>query len=147
MTRARSYIVYAFVSALLFTTVACHKTTSDEEAVRAAVLAHLQQRATVNLSAMDTSFQQITIDRDRAQAQVLFKAKQEGATMLMNYALERRDGHWTVLGSQPAGGQIAHPPVDGTHGNGPAGGAASGGSDLPHLQIPPEPAKQSSKPR
>jgi len=145
MIRARHCLVFAFLASLMLAASSCHKTSSDEEAIRAAILQHLQKASTVNLSAMDTSFGQITVDRDRAQAQVIFKAKGEGATMQMTYSLERRDGQWTVLNSHPAGGQIAHPPVDATHSNGP-GSAPGSGSDFPHLQMPPEPAQKPSKP-
>ena len=95
---------------------ACRKVTSDEDAIRAAILQHLRKNSGLNLAAMDTQFQQITHDGDHAQAQVLFRTKQEGATMQMTYQLERRSGEWTVLNSRPAGGQISHPPMDSTHG-------------------------------
>ena len=147
MFRISNYVPFALAAALLLFAASCRKPSSDEEAIRAAILQHLQKASTINLSAMDTSFGQITVARDRAQAQVMFKAKGEGATMQMTYALERRDGQWTVLGSHPTGGQMAHPPIDATHGNGPAPGGAPGpGSDLPHLQVPTAPAQNPSKP-
>ena len=145
MTRTLRCAISPLAAALLLAAAACHKPSSDEEAVRAAILQHLQKASTINLSAMDTSFGQITIDRDHAQAQVIFKAKTDAATMQMTYALERRDGQWTVLGSRPVGGQMAHPAIDATHGNGSAAAPGSG-SEMPHLQVPPEPTQKPSKP-
>ncbi len=133
--------VWAIAAALLIFGVACRKASSDEEAIRASILQHLQKSGNLNLSAMDTEFGQITVNGDHAQAQVLFRAKQEGATMQMNYSLERQNGEWTVLSSQPAGGQIAHPPV---------GGSANPGAEatpgMPHLHVPSDNAPKPAKP-
>lgn len=132
-------LVLLLAAAVLLFGAACRKASSDDEAIRAAILQHLQTRSGLNLSAMDTQFQQITVKGDHAQAQVLFRAKQEGASMQMNYSLERRGGEWTVLGSQPAGGQMAHPPVNGSQGteNAPA---------VPHLHVPSDTAPKPAKP-
>jgi hypothetical protein len=92
----------------------CHKATSDEEAVRASILQHLRQNSSINLAAMETTVQKVTVNGDHAEAQVLFRTKQEGATMQMTYALERTAGEWKVLKGQPAGG-VSHPPMDGQH--------------------------------
>ena len=128
---------------LMLFAAGCHKAGSDDEAIRVAVRQHLEKSGTLNLTAMDIEFQQITVDRDHAQAQVLFRAKQEGSTMQMAYALERRDGTWTVLKSNPAGGQIAHPPTDGSQ----AAPAGTPGNDLPHLHPPTDTSSAPSKPR
>jgi hypothetical protein len=133
--------VWLLAAALLFFGVSCRKPSSDEEAIRASILQHLQKSSNLNLSAMDTEFGQITVNGDHAQAQVIFRAKQEGATMQMNYSLQRQNGEWTVLSSQPAGGQIAHPPV---------GGPPSSGTEatpaMPHLQFPSDTAPKPAKP-
>lgn len=133
--------VWLLAAALFLFGTACRKASSDEEAIRASILQHLQKTSGLNLAAMDTEFQKITVDGDHAQAQVLFRAKQEGATMQMNYSLERRNGEWIVLGSQPAGGQISHPPVDGSHGTGTDATPA-----VPHLRIPSDTARKPAKP-
>ncbi len=129
------------VAALVLAAPACHKASSDDEAIRTAIRQHLEKSGGLNLAGMDVEFQQITVNGDNAQAQVLFRAKQEGSTMQMTYALERQNGAWAVLKSVPAGGQIAHPPIDGSH---EAPGDASG-NELPHLHPPtagtPQPAK------
>jgi len=136
------------VAALLLFAAACHKTGSDEEAIRTAIRQHLEKSGTLNLAAMDTEYQQITVTGDHAQAQVLFKTKQEGASMQMTYALERHNGEWTVLKSNPSGGGMAHPPMDGSHSvPGAAGNADSPGAQLPHFQPPAGSESKPAKPR
>jgi len=93
---------------------ACHRAGSDEEAIRTSILQHLRESTTINLSNMDTTVQKVTVNGDHAEAQVLFRTKQEGQTMTMTYALERSGGEWKVLRGQPAGG-VSHPPMDGQH--------------------------------
>jgi len=124
---------------LLLFAAACRKASSDDEAIRASILQHLRQAGNLNLDAMDTQFQQITVDGDHAQAQVLFRTKQEGATMQMTYALERRAGQWTVLNSRPVGGQ--HPPVDSSHGSG-----ADANPPMPRFHVPADTAPKPAKP-
>lgn len=95
---------------------ACNKSAaSDEDSIRATILQHLRENSSINLAAMETTIQQVSVNGDQAQAQVLFRTKQEGATMQMTYALERSAGAWKVLKGQPAGGQVSHPPMDGQH--------------------------------
>jgi len=142
MTRIGKHALWALAAALVLATAACHRPSSDEEAIRASILQHLQKSNNLNLSAIDTDFGKITVNGDHAEAQVIFRAKQEGSTMQMNYSLERRGGEWTVLSSQPAGGQIAHPPVGGSQSPG-----SEGAPTLPHLQIPSDTAPKPAKPR
>jgi len=133
---------------LLLVAGTCKKAASDDEAIRAAIQQHLQKNSGLNLAAMDTEFQNISVDGDHARAQVLFRTKQEGATMQMTYALERQGGQWTVLKSNPSGGQVSHPPVDGSHAA-PGGGGApgdAGGGELPRFHTPSDSAPKPSKP-
>ena len=90
----------------------CKKQAGDQDAVRASIEKHLSGRSDLNMAAMDHEVKQVSIDRDQATAQVEFRLKQGGAAMQLEYTLQRRNGEWTVLGSQPAGGQNAHPAMD-----------------------------------
>jgi hypothetical protein len=130
--------VTRLLAVLLLCAAGCQKAASDDEAIRASILQHLKENGTINLAAMDTNFQKISVEGDHARAQVEFRTKQEGATMQMTYALERRGGQWTVLKSQPAGGQISHPPTDGQQ------PGSSAGTDVPRFHVPagaaPKPA-------
>jgi hypothetical protein len=99
----------------LFGGSGCKKAVGDQEAVRQTVWKHLTGNSSLNLAAMDTSFEQIQVNGEKAEADVLFRLKQGGATMQIAYFLERHAGDWVVLRSQPVGGEIAHPPMDKTH--------------------------------
>jgi hypothetical protein len=112
--------VLATAALLLAGPGACKKSLSDQDAIRASVAQHLRSNGNLNMAAMDMDFRQVLIHGDSAQAQVEFRLKQGGATMEVAYNLKRQDGAWTVLKSQPAGGQFEHPPMDphgGVHSN------------------------------
>jgi hypothetical protein len=89
--------------------------TSDEDAIRAAIERHLRENSGINLAAMDTTFDSISIQGDKAQANVTFRLKQGGTSMTMTYMLSRQANGWLVLHSQPGGGQFPHPPLDKNH--------------------------------
>ncbi len=97
--------------ALLFAS-ACKKQQSDKDAIRAGITQHLTGVGTLNLSAMDMDIRIVSINGNEAHAEVEFRPKTgapPGAGMLVGYRLEKRDGAWVVLKSQPAGGIIEHP--------------------------------------
>jgi hypothetical protein len=90
----------------------CKSQQSDADAIRSGINAHLAGLKTLNISAMDMNVQSVSIQGTQAQAQVEFRPKTggpQGAGMQVSYALEKKDGQWTVLNSQPAGGTIEHP--------------------------------------
>jgi hypothetical protein len=89
--------------------------TSDEDAIRAAIEQHLHENSGINLAAMDTTYDSISIRGDKAQANVTFRLKQGGTSMTMTYMLSRQANGWLVLHSQPGGGQFPHPPLDKNH--------------------------------
>ena len=92
--------------------VACKKQLSDNDAIRAGILHHLQVVGTLNISAMDMDLRIVSINGNKAHAEVEFRPKTggpPGAGMVVAYNLERRDDGWVVLQTQPAGGTINHP--------------------------------------
>jgi len=103
---------------------------SDQDAIRASIERHLTTLGSINVSAMDRDYKQISVTGDQAQADVEFKVKQGGATMEMTYLLERHAGDWVVLKSHPAGGQFEHPPMDKTHSGAPADAVHTGMPDI-----------------
>jgi hypothetical protein len=105
------------VGAFLIATGGCHKAQGDQEVIRQSVERHLHDNQSLNMSAMDMSFQQVRVEGDKAEADVQFLLKQGGVTMQMAYFLERHAGDWIVVKSQPVGGQFSHPPMDQTHSN------------------------------
>lgn len=86
---------------------------SPEESIRVAIQAHLAHKGTLNLQAFDTDVKQVTIQGDHAQAEVEFRVKGGPGSMQLTYALEKRDGMWSVIESDPVGSNFSHPALDG----------------------------------
>lgn len=97
------------------------------DAIRTVIQARIAHNGDLNLQSFDTEVKQITIDGPHAQAQVEFRAKNGPGAMQLTYALEKRDGAWFVVESNPGGGTFAHPALDGsqTPSENSAGGADS----------------------
>jgi hypothetical protein len=106
--------------------------TSDNDAIKAAIQRHLSTNSGINMSAMDMSVDRISVNGDQAQADVTFRLKQGGTSMLMTYSLQRHAGDWIVVSSQPSGGQFAHPPMDKVH-SGVATNPGAGTPAMPDL--------------
>ena len=90
----------------------CKKQPSDEDAIRAGIMQHLTGVGTLNMSAMEMDIRSVSINGNQVHAQVSFRPKTgapAGAGMQVDYNLEKRDGAWIVLKTQPAGGMIQHP--------------------------------------
>ncbi len=95
-----------FLSALILVlaSVACSRNTSqapaaagdDRPAIEAALTKYLNERGTINISAMDVKIEDLKIAGDRADAQVLFRTKQGEGEMRMAYVLTRQNNIWTV---------------------------------------------------
>jgi hypothetical protein len=97
---------------------------SPDAEIRAAILARLASQGTLNLQSFDTDVKQVTIQGDRAQAQVEFRVKGGPGAMSMTYQLQRRDAVWTVLDANPVDGD-SHPALSG---NPPSAAPPVGGS-------------------
>ena len=90
----------------------CKKQASDNDAIRAGIQQHLASVGTLNLGAMDMDIRSVTVNGNQAHAEVEFRPKTGGAPgagMQVAYNLEKRDGAWVVLKTQPLGGMIQHP--------------------------------------
>jgi hypothetical protein len=99
---------------------------SPENEIRIAIEAHLAHKGTLNLQAFDTVVKQVTMQGDRAQAQVEFHVKNGPGMMQLTYALQRTGGNWAVVESNPVGADFSHPSLDPSQ-SPPAG--APNGSD------------------
>jgi hypothetical protein len=105
-------VLAAALSAALLFSAACKKQQNDNDAIRAGVIQHLISLKGLNVSAMEITVSQVTINGNQAQAVVDFRPKTgapSGAGMQISYNLEKRDANWVVLKSLPLGGEIAHP--------------------------------------
>jgi hypothetical protein len=102
---------------------------SPNDAIRAAIQAHLAHNGNLNLKSFDTDVKQVTIARDRAQAQVEFHVKNGPGTMQLTYSLAKRDGAWSVVESTPGGSNFSHPALDKTQ-TPAVGGTMAGDSTI-----------------
>jgi hypothetical protein len=113
----KSFVLLVFVASLLSgcksdPRAAQPKTQAPEDSIRTAIQAHLAHKGTLNLQAFDTDVKQVTIDGDHAQAQVEFRVKGGPGSMQLTYALEKHDGSWSVVESDPVGSNFSHPALD-----------------------------------
>jgi len=100
------------LTAVLFGAGACKKQASDRDAIRSGILQHLNAIGTLNMSAMDMDFRSVSINGNLAHAEVEFRPKTGGAPgagMQVAYNLEKREGSWVVLKTQPLGSMFQHP--------------------------------------
>ena|ERR1700722_11329321 len=107
----RAACLLAFLGLVLLS-AGCAKQENDADAIRSGINQHLASLKTLNLSAMDMNITNVSIQGDKAQAQVEFKPKTgapQGVGMQVAYSLEKQNGVWIVQNSQPAGGTMQHP--------------------------------------
>ena len=91
----------------------CKKSAaSTDNEIRIAIEAHLAHKGTLNLQAFDTVVKQVTIQGDRAQAQVEFHVKNGPGMMQLTYALQKTGGTWAVVESNPVNADFSHPSLD-----------------------------------
>ena len=106
----------AFLSLAL---TGCSKKAADpandaEAQIRTVIQSRVAGNSNLNAQAFDTVVNSVTINGDRAQAQVDFRLKNGPGAMKLNYQLEKRDGNWVITDSNPIGDSAPHPPVDQT---------------------------------
>jgi hypothetical protein len=109
----------------------CKKQANDQDAIRAAIDKHLSEQAGLDLSAMDRTVKQVTVNGDHADAQMEFRVKGGGAGMVVAYSMEKQGGDWKVLRAQPMGGAQAHPGSES-----PSGAPGSGKNAMPQGHPP-----------
>ncbi len=100
------------LAAVLLISGGCKKQASDNDAIRAGIMQHLTGVGTLNMTAMEVDIRSVSVNGNQAHAEVEFRPKTGGAPgagMQVAYSLEKRDGAWVVLKSQPLGGMIQHP--------------------------------------
>lgn len=142
--------VYLVLVALLASLASCgviQQKEKERAEITAALQKYLQERSGLNLAAMNWEIKNLNTDRDNANVQVTFTAKQGGASMVMEYQMKRQAGVWTVQKSGLSGsmGMPAHPGADAAPPTPPAG---SGTGALPpgHPPLNPEPKTPAKTP-
>jgi hypothetical protein len=108
----KRFLVAMLTFAAFSTVSGCKNHPSDNDAIRAGILQHLTAVGTLNISAMEMDIRNVSINGNQAHAEVEFRPKTgaaPGTGMQVAYNLEKRDGSWTVLKTQAAGGTMQHP--------------------------------------
>jgi hypothetical protein len=104
----RLLAIYLAVSVLTWSGCARPDNLHSKEAVKAAIEAHLQQRADVLYGSMTLEVQDVKFSGDKALAQASFRSKNSPQIAVgVNYTLRRAGDHWEVDRSTPAGGMGA----------------------------------------
>jgi hypothetical protein len=119
------------------------KTLGPEASIRTAIQAHLAHQGSLNLKAFDTDVKQVNLEGDHATAQVEFRVKGGPGAMQLTYSLEKRDGVWSVMESDPVGSNFSHPglnPGPTSEIPGVSGPSHSLAETLRSFQIGPPPA-------
>ena len=99
-------------------TIACNRAPESKDAVREAVMEHLNKNAGLDLKSMTVEVGNVTFEGNTATASVAFKPKSSpDAGMSMNYKLDRRGEKWVVQeksggGAGHGAGMGAAPPAD-----------------------------------
>jgi hypothetical protein len=109
---------------------ACQRREANETAVRRAIEQYLSSRPNLNMQGMQMDIRTIKVRDERADADVVFSARNDSsASMTMHYSLRRRGGRWEVEPRNPGHGML--PPSG-------ADGAAPGPEALPpgHPAVP-----------
>jgi len=120
-------IVLALSLAILL--AGCKKSgASTDSEIRSAIDAHLAHKGTLNVQAFDTVVKQVTIQGDRAQAQVEFHVKNGPGMMQLTYALQKTGENWAVIESNPVNADFSHPSLDPSQS--PAAGAPAGSNPI-----------------
>jgi len=122
---------------------AASETQGPEASIRTAIQAHLAHQGSLNLQAFDTDVKQVNLQGDHATAQVEFRAKGGPGAMQLTYSLEKREGAWSVIESDPVGSNFSHPglnPGQTSQTPGVSGPSHSLADTLRSFQIGPAPA-------
>jgi len=102
----------ALIGFLSLQVASCRKQTSQNDAIRAAIVKHLATVNGLNLDAMDMNISNVAITGEKARAQVEFHLKgnaSSDASMKMSYDLEKRGALWVVVRKPAPDGNRANP--------------------------------------
>ncbi len=84
--------------------------TNDDAAIRDAIQRHLNESG-VNVAAINQDVKKVSINGDQALADVDFRLKKsdQNIGMSVEYVLQRTNGRWDVVRTQPVGGHSPAP--------------------------------------
>ena len=98
---------------ILITAAGCQRLMNQDAAIQKAIQQHLTERSDLAMDKMVMEVQKVTVDGDKAQAEVVFRVAGGGGApesrMGYHYDLHREGGAWKVDSGRPAGAATAHP--------------------------------------
>ena len=138
--------------ALTLLVTACNKAPQNKDAIKQAVVEHLNKGSGLDMSLMDVEVGSVTYNDNQAKATVTFRPKSSpDQAMSMSYTLEAKGNKWSVVKKEGGGGAPAHgegqamPPAGGMAPSMPPPG---GGQALPPGHPPvPDGQKKAESPK
>ena len=128
--RGMRQAVWMLVLGCLLAGCSGQRDTNSNAAIQRAIEQHLSSRSGLDASKMLIEVQQVKIQGERAQAEVIFRSRDDPqASMAFSYELRREGGEWKVENGRPSAAGSPHPD---------AGSAAEEGSTLPPGHPPAE---------
>src|SRR5689334_1892725 len=98
--RPRQYQIPMLLAALVSFTVGCQRLMNQDAAIQKAIQQHLTERSDLAMDKMVMEMQKVTVDGDKAQAEVVFRVAGGGdmpeSRMGYHYDLHREGGAWKV---------------------------------------------------
>jgi hypothetical protein len=83
---------------------------NQDAAVQRAIEEHLSRRSDLAMDQMVLEMQQVSVEGDRAQAEVVFRTTMDPpARMAYHYELLWEDGRWRVESGRPSATETPHP--------------------------------------
>jgi hypothetical protein len=121
-----AHLLLATVAAMALLLTACTRRPAEsEDAVRQAIEKYLATRSNLNMAGMSIQVGAMRFHDDRAEADVVFKARSDSkAVMSMHYSLRQNGTNWEVI-PQGGGHPGATPPPS------EAGAGSTGTPNLP----------------
>jgi len=98
------------VAALALLLAGCQQTGSINAQVQDAIAEHLASRPGIDASRMLIEVESVTVQGERAEADVIFRSRDNpDSRMNYHYELRRQDGQWRVESGRPTAAESPHP--------------------------------------
>ena len=118
------------VVGLVLFLIGCQREANTNAAVQHAIEQHLANRPGIEGNKLILEVQQVTVKGDQAEAEVVFRSRDDPrAQMAYHYELRREGGEWKVENGHPSAAGSPHPNP---------GSAPEGGEELPPGHPPTE---------
>ena len=132
---AKSHAVWIMVLGCLLAGCSGRQEANSNAAIQSAIEQYLTSRPGIDAGRMILEVQQIRVEGERAQAEVIFRSRDNAeARMAYHYELRREGGEWKVETGRPGAAGSPHP----GSGAAPEGAGPPSGESLPQGHPPVE---------